>query len=176
MKRIIGIMTLLFVVSFASAGAGKHVGELKNLNIKVVYTNPMSYDAQGRAVYYIGGAMSYEVHLINMSPRTFQHLDITAVQEYHESGTCDRWWYPHPRTVSYSKGQQMPGDSKDVWRGVTLRGNETKVLQGGYTVPLRTCDGLDQTHVVIKHSNKGRTEAAEFFDDVIGVYCPPPPK
>lgn len=163
----------VFTLSFAS---GKHKGELKNLNIKVVYTNPYFHTPDGYAGYYISLPMTYEVHIENMSPRTYNHIDISARHEYYENKTCDRWWYPYPRTVTVSKGQPMPGNSTQSWDNLIIRGNETKILRGSYTAPMETCDGLDQTRIIIKHTNQGKVIAAEFLNKVLGVYCPPPPQ
>ena len=154
---------------------GKHTGELKNLSIKVVYTNPYFYTSEGLAGYYIGMPMTYEAHIANNSPRTYKHLDVIAMQEYYESGTCNRAWYPHPQYVTYSKGEPLPGDSKRVWRDVSLGPNQKIALLGRYDVPLATCDGLDQTHVIIQHTNKGKVEAAIiYYEPELGVFCPPP--
>jgi len=154
---------------------GEHKGELKDLNIKVVYTNPYFHTPEGLAGYYIGMPMTYEVRVANNSPRTYQHLDITAIQEYYESGTCDRSWYPYPRSVTYRKGEPLPGDSTQVWRDISLGANERITLLGRYNVPLATCDGLDQTHVIIQHTNRGRVEASiMYYEPECGVFCPPP--
>jgi len=154
---------------------GKHVGELKNLRIKVVYTNPYFYTREGLAGYYIGMPMTYGVQIENNSNRTYEHLDVTAIQEYYHSGTCNRTWYPYPLYVSYSKGQPLPGDSKQVWRDIRLGPNQKIFLQDRYDVPLAVCDGLDQTHVIIQHTNKGKVEAAIiYYEPECGVFCPPP--
>mgnify|MGYP001043449291 CR=1 FL=1 len=154
---------------------GEHTGELKNLSIKVVYTNTYFHTAEGLAGYYIGMPMTYEVHITNNSPRTFQHLDVTAIQEYYESGTCNRAWYPHPQYVTYTKGEPLPGDSKQVWGDVLLGPNQKIILSARYDVPLATCDGLDQTHVIIQHTNRGKVEAAIiYYEPECGVFCPPP--
>ncbi len=151
---------------------GKHKGELKNLDIKVVYTDPYFYTADGLAGYYIGLPMTYELRVKNTGKRTFRHMDITAIQEYHESGTC----YRYSKEITYSKGDPMPGDTTQSWSDLTLRGGEEIVLEGGYVPPYTTCDGLDQTHVIIKHTNNGQAEAAVmYFEPEAGVFCPPAP-
>ena len=176
MKKLILVVmavTFAFNLSFAS---GKHLGELKNLDIEVVYLSPLFYTADGYAGYYIGQPMSYELRIKNNSPRAYKHLDISATQEYHENKTCDRWWYPHPRTVTVNKGQPMPGNSTFSWDDLSITGNQQIVLTGTYTAPMETCDGLDQTRIRIKHRNQGKVTAAEFVNEILGVYCPPPPK
>lgn len=131
MKRLIILSGILIFLGgsacFAGEGHfGKHTGELKDLSIEVVYTNYFGKTPDGYVIYYIGGPMSYELHIRNNSPRTYQHLKLTAIQEYYESGTCDRWWYPYPRIVTYTKGEAMPGDSTDEWKDVVLRGETRK--------------------------------------------------
>lgn len=182
-KRLLLIAVLGLVVIIGSSllaanvHFGKHAGELKNLSIKVVYTDPYFYTPEGLAGYYIGMPMTYEVHITNNSRRTYKHLDVIAIQEYYESGTCNRAWYPYPQYVTYRKGEPMPGDSKQVWQNISLGPNQKIVLSGGYTPPLATCDGLDQTHVIIQHTNRGKVEAAiMYYEPECGVFCPPPPK
>jgi len=176
---LIAVLGLVVIISSSLLAAdvhfGKHKGELKNLSIKVVYTNPYFYTSEGLAGYYIGMPMTYEVHIRNKSRRTYQHLDVTAIQEYYHSGTCNRTWYPYPQQVTYRKGQPLPGNSKQVWRNNSLGPNQKIVLRGRYNVPLATCDGLDQTHVIIQHTNKGKVEAAiMYYEPECGVFCPPP--
>ena len=175
----LGLVVVIMIISNSLLRAdvhyGEHKGELKNLDIKVIYTYPYFYTAQGLAGYYIGRPMTYEVHIANNSQRTFNHLDVTAIQEYYELGTCNRTWYPYPESVTYSKGQQLPGNSKQVWRDVSLGPNQKVVLSGSYDVPLATCDGLDQTHVIIQHTNEGKVEASIiYYEPECGVFCPPP--
>jgi len=176
---LIAVLGLVAIMSSSLLAAdvhyGKHIGELKGLSIKVVYTNPYFYTPEGLAGYYIGMPMTYEVHIANNSHRTYNHLDIIAIQEYYQSGTCNRTWYPYPQHVTYSKGEPLPGDSKQVWWDISLAPNQKIALIGRYNVPLATCDGLDQTHVIIKHTNKGRVEAAiMYYEPECGVFCPPP--
>jgi len=69
----------------------------------------------------------------------------------------------------------LPGDSKQVWRDISLGPNQKIALIGRYNVPLATCDGLDQTHVIIQHTNKGKVEAAiMYYEPECGIFCPPP--
>jgi len=175
---LIAVLGLVVIISssllVADVHCGEHRGELKNLSIKVVYTNPYFYTSEGLAGYYIGMPMTYEVHIANNSRRTYKHLDVTAIQEYYESGTCNRAWYPYPQYVTYSKGEPCPGDSKQVWRDISLGPNQKIVLSDRYDVPLAVCDGLDQTHVIIQHTNKGIVEAAiMYYEPECGVFCPP---
>jgi len=163
-------------IAAAGDGYGNHVGELKQLDIKVVYTNFFYRDGQGYAVYYIGGPMSCEIHVRNTGNRTFNRLDITAQHQYYESGVCDRWWYQNPRTVAFQKGQPLPGDTRRTWTELSLGPGEELVLSMTYSVPLETCDGLDQTCVSIKHTNNGGEMSALFYyNSDCGVFCPPPP-
>ncbi len=174
----LGLVMIIVIISNSLLGEdvryGKHQGELKNLSIKVVYTNPYFYTPEGLAGYYIGMPMTYEVHITNNSRRTYKHLDVTAIQEYYESGTCNRTWYPHPQYVTYVKGEPLPGFSEQVWRNISLGANQKIVLSARYNVPLAVCDGLDQTHVIIQHTNRGRVEAAiMYYEPECGVFCPP---
>ncbi|MBU2560473.1 hypothetical protein KKA03_06215 [archaeon] len=166
------VVSLLLILGSPVFAQGNHTGELRNLEIEVVYTNPYFYTDDGYAGYYIGLPMTYELRIKNTGKRTFMHLDITAIQEYHESGTC----YRYGEGIAYSKGDPMPGETTEKWSDVTLRKGEEIVLRGGYVPPYATCDGLDQTHVIIKHSNNGNEEAAVmYFNPEAGIYCPPPP-
>lgn len=167
------VIIVVYIISSSTAFAyGEHKGELKNLDVEVVYTNPYFYTADGLAGYYIGMPMTYELHIKNTGKRTFKHLDITAIQEYHESGTC----YRYTGEITYVKGDAMPGYTTQSWSDLTLEKGEGIVLKGGYVPPITTCDGLDQTHVTIKHTNNGNDEAAViYFDPEAGIYCPPPP-
>jgi len=160
-----------------SEGYGKHLGELKQLRVSVVYTNFFYRDAKGYPVYYIGAPMSCQIQIKNMGSRTFNSLTITAQHQYYESGTCDRWWYPYPRVVAYSKGETLPGDSARTWTGISLIQNAEVILSMTYVPPLATCDGLDQTCVSIKHTNEGgQTASLFYYNPECGVFCPPPPK
>lgn len=166
------VVSLLLILGSPVFAQGKHIGELKHLEIEVVYTDPYFYTDDGYAGYYIGLPMTYELRIKNTGKRTFKHLDITAIHEYHESGTC----YRYSEGITYSKGDPLPGDTTQKWSDVTLRGGDEIILEGRYVPPMATCDGLDQTHVIIKHSNNGKEEAAViYFEPEAGVYCPPPP-
>jgi len=173
------VCALLLAGSAAMAqdGYGKHLGELKQIQVWVVYTNFFYRDAQGYPVYYIGAPMSCEIHLKNTGNRTFNRLDVSCQHQYYESGVCDRWWWPYPRTVSYSKGEPLPGDSCKTWAELSLGPGEEISLPMTYTPPYETCDGLDQTCVILKHTNKGgETSAVFYYNPECGVFCPPPPK
>ncbi len=157
-------------------GIGKHQGELKWLDVKIIYLDPQFYTEKGLAGYYIGQPMAFEVHIKNLGPRTFKHLDITAIQEYYESGVCDRWWYPYPQSVTYNKGQALPGDSTQLWQDIEIGPHSEKVLQATFVSPMESCAGLDQTHLIIAHTNQGRElAAAMYYNPEAAVYCPPRP-
>lgn len=157
-------------------GIGGHAGELKFLDITVVFKKPYFLTAQGYAGYYIGLPMEYEIRVKNNGNRTFKHLDFAVVHEYYESGTCDRWWYPYPQEVTFSKGEPMPGDSMIWWRDAEIGAGEELVLNGTYTAPIETCAGLDQIHLAIQHTNNGALHAATmYYNPEAAVYCPPPP-
>lgn len=173
----IALLALVFSICIISSSPvfayGKHTGELKNLEVEVVYTNPYFHTADGLAGYYIGLPMTYELHITNTGKRTFRHLDVTAIQEYHESGTC----YRYSEEIRYSKGDPMPGYTTELWEDVALERGEKAIFKGGYVPPYTTCDGLDQTHVTIKHTNNGKAEAATiYFEQEAGVFCPPSPE
>jgi len=157
-------------------GIGEHAGELKNLEVRIIFKQPYFYTETGLAGYYIGLPMNYEIRIKNTGNRTFKHLDIAAIQEYHESLTCDRWWYPYPQEVTVAKGEAMPGDSMQYWRDVEIGPGGEKVLEGRYTAPMETCSGLDQVHLIIQHTNNGALHAATmYYNPEAAVYCPPPP-
>lgn len=179
-KSLALIIILAFIlgpVCFAEEEpGGKHTGELKGLEIKLIYTG-YRYIVDGIPVYYITDTMRFEVQLINISERKFQHLDITVIQEYHESGICDRWWYPYPRYVEYTKGERLPGNSTSAWSDITLRSNQSITLKGLYYIPLPCCKGIDQTHVIIEHMNEGTTVAAIMYENPEhALFCPPEPE
>jgi hypothetical protein len=70
----------------------------------------------------------------------------------------------------------MPGASTEVWEDIDLGPKSEVVLEDTYTPPLATCDGLDQTHLVVQHGNNGRPLAAAIYcNPEAGVFCPPPP-
>ena len=157
-------------------GIGEHAGELKCLDIQIIFKDPYFYTAEGLAGYYIGLPVNYEIKITNMCNRTYKHLDIVAIHEYYDSGTCNRWWYPYPQEVEYNKGEPMPGDSMQYWRDVEIGKEEEIVLQGQYIPPYEVCDGLDQIHLIIQHTNNGATHAATmYYNPEAAVYCPPPP-
>lgn len=181
MRRFLALIIILpFILSpICFAGeepGGKHTGELKDLEIKIVYKGYRGME-HGIPVYYITDTMRFEVQLINKSARTFEHLDIIVIQEYHESGICDRWWYPYPRYVTYTKGQPLPGNSTSAWSDITLRGNQSITLNGLYYIPLPCCKGIDQTHVIIKHKNQGNVVGAIMYENPEhALFCPPEPE
>lgn len=173
LQLVSALMLALLISSGQVFAYGKHTGELKNLEVEVVYTNPYFYTDDGLAVYYIGLPMTYELHITNTGKRTFRHLDITAIQEYHESGTC----YRYSEEITYSKGDPMPGYTTQSWGDVAIERGRMAIFEGGYVPPYTTCEGLDQTHVTIKHTNNGKAEAATiYFEPEAGVFCPPPPR
>lgn len=143
-------------------------------DVKINYTNYYYLDEDGLPVYYIGGPMSCEVEVTNKSEKDFEDLIITMVHEYYESGICDRWWCP-PYPVEFKKGEQMPGDSGMVWPGVDIKKGETVILPFEYICPYETCDGLDQTHVIIE--DKKDNYILELYNESeAGIFCPPIPE
>lgn len=158
-------------------GIGEHAGELKFLDIDIIFKDPYFYTEEGYAGYYIGLPMNYEIKIKNTGNRAYKHLDVVSIQEYYETGTCDRWWYPYPREAEYAKGSPLPGDSMQYWRNVEIGKNETITLKGEYTAPYSTCAGLDQIHLIIQHTNNGALHAATmYYNPEAAVYCPPPPE
>jgi hypothetical protein len=155
---------------------GRHVGELKALEVEIAYLNPRYLTPEGYPAYFIADQMNFEVRVKNTSHRIFRHLDITGIQEYHESGICDRWWYPYPEQVAYTQGEALPGDSTTHWENVEIRPNSEIVLTGSYTSTPAICTGLDQTHVIIQHTNscRGRDEAI-YNNPQAALFCPPAP-
>jgi len=64
---------------------GEHNGELKYLKISIEYLDYFYKDEGGYPVYYIGLPMRYKIILKNTGCRTFEHLEVIAIQEYYES-------------------------------------------------------------------------------------------
>jgi len=156
---------------------GDHTGELEYLDITIEYLDYFGIRDDGYVIFYIGQPMRYRITIKNTSGRTFGHLELVALQEYYEDEVCDRWWYPYPQEVIIQKGDPMPGDSIQIWEDIYLGPYSEIVLEDTYTPPIQTCDGLDRTHLLIKHFNNGGLHAALLYDDPeLGVYCPPPPK
>jgi hypothetical protein len=155
---------------------GEHTGELNKLDFSIEYLDHFGTIAGGYVIYYIGVPMRYRITIKNTSDRNFGHLEVIAIQEYHETKTCNRWWYPYPQSVSVEKGDPMPGDAIQVWEDVYLGPNSEVVLEDTYTAPIQTCSGLDQTHLILKHYNQGELHAAVMYDNPeLGVFDPPPP-
>ncbi len=148
------------------------------LDVSIQYLNPAAYNEENIPVYLINCPLNYEFSINNNIPakhniRPFQNLEITVIKEYGESGTCNRYWYPYPLVVDFTKGQTLPGNSVQVWENINLVPGETKVLTDSYAIPLETCSGLGQTHIIIKQRGEGnssverviydKSEAGEFY-------------
>jgi len=95
---------------------------------------------------------------------------VTAIHEYYESGFCNRWWWPYPKDVYFTKGDPLPEDSAKVWSDVKLGGNSELVLTFYYSSPLATCSGLAQTHVILKYE-KAHRGAVIYSEPECGVFC-----
>jgi len=144
---------VLFILITPSAMAGKHNGEVKYLSYEVVYTNP-AYVDNGVPVYYIGDTMTFEVHLTNTGPRSFQNIEVIAIQEY-------------------SNGDVLPGSSTTSWIVEEIRGQGTVALDGSYLIPWSAQPGFDRTHLIIRHKDKGKIEGEIIIDDPLaGSWCP----
>lgn len=147
-----------------------------SLTVTINYLNFYGYLEGIYPIYYIGLPMKYEIQIKNNGIKKLNNMEVYAVQEYYENKTCDRWWYPYPETVTVYKGEPMPGDSLQKWTGVSVGAGETLVLVDDFTSPIQTCDGLDQTHIVIKKIENGQVTGAVIYDNPeTGVYCPPAP-
>jgi hypothetical protein len=156
---------------------GEHIGELKCLEISITYLDYFFVDENGYPVYFIEYPMRYQIRIKNNSNRSFEHLEVIAIQEYYENMVCQRWWYPYPLEVVVHKGDPMPGESIQVWQDVYLGPYSEVVLEDTYTAPIQTCAGLDQTHIIIKHYNNNVVTAALIYDNPeLGIYCPPAPE
>jgi len=172
-KALLGVLFLLvttgIVASPVMASAGKHFGELNYLRVKVNYLEPYFWTTDDPPLpgYYIGLPMNYEVELQNVGERPFVRLTVIAIHEYGVSGICEnRWWWPYPRYVVYSKGEPLPGDSIQVWEDVYLAPGATLLLTDEYTAPLATIFGiLKQTHVIVSHMNEGVPSAAVIYNE-----------
>jgi hypothetical protein len=146
-------------------GYGNHAGELKDLQIEIVYLNPKGYSPLGHSVYYINELMEYEVRVTNVSNRTFSCLMFSAQHQYYET------------VGSVTKGQPMDGASTCNWDGVELNPHTMVVLKGSYFPPLSTQPGIDQTGLLIKHCNDPGHEsehaALMYYNPEQGVFDPP---
>jgi hypothetical protein len=154
-------------------GSGKL---LSTLTVNVTYFDPYFFTEDGYPGYYIGLPLTCKLTVINNSSFDFKDIIITATHEYYESGTCNRWWYPYPRDVSYEKGDPMPGDSGIEWT-TCIASHSQKSFTWTYTAPMETCAGLDQTHVTIKRQCDcdGGSEKVILNSPEAGIFCPPPP-
>lgn len=197
---VLAVLLLLLALP-AAGGAGKHIGEARPLEIEVVYLDAPgiltidergatyyfprwnytylaggSYDPQSFGVYpvyFIGQPIKFEVHIKNLSNRTYRNLKVVATQEYHLAEGAE-------------DGQLMPGDSVEEWL-VEKIGPEEKIVLRGVAVPgWGTLPGLNQTHVQIFHwlnqarapleaVVRGGSAPGRLFKDEpeAGLYCPP---
>jgi len=155
---------------------GEHCEELKCLDVNIVMEDPYFYTSDNYPGYYIGDPVNFEVEITNTGCKEFKHLDVVTVQEYHDSGICDRWWDPNPEFVTITAGEALPGDPTTIWKDVTLKPNQEVVLNGTYTPPISTCSGLDQVSLAITYdSNCMHGKHTLYYNPQAAIYCPPPP-
>ena len=164
---IIIALSLAFSLAPAVSAAGKHIGDAAPIQVKIVYQNApgiLTIDERGATyyfpawnwtvseggvydesyygtypVYFIGQAMTFEVHIKNTSSRTYRNLKVVATQEYHLA-------------TGASYGELMPGDSVQEWFVEKLGPNEELVLTGVHYAPYNTLPGLDPvsyTHLTL---------------------------
>lgn len=195
------LLALILSPTVAAGTQGKHIGDAAPLEYEIVYKGfpgILTIDESGAtyyfpdwdrtiytggsydpeyfgtyATYFVGGTMSFEVHIRNTSSRTYRNLKVVATQEYHFTNGAEY-------------GTPLPGGSTQEWFIGEIRGGEEIVLSGAVTVSSDTLPGLDQTHVQVLHwvngnqvpldaqLNGARTQGRIFVDDPeAGVYCPP---
>lgn len=142
----------------------------RSFNISVEYLNPVAYNEENIPVFLINSPFNYQFSINNISAehnnvsaRPFRNLEITIIQEYGAAGTCNRYWYPYPLVVDFTKGESLPGNSVQVWENIDLISGDT--LLGSYTIPLEACSGLGQTHVIIKQRGGGRSSVERVIYD-----------
>ncbi len=156
--------------------SGEHAEELKCLDVNIVMENPYFYTSDNYPGYYIGDPINFEVQITNNGKKDFKNLEVITVQEYHDSGICDRWWDPNPEFVTITAGEALPGDPTTIWKDVTLKPGQELVLDGTYTPPISTCSGLDQVSIAIKHvSECSHRMTTIYYNPDATIYCPPPP-
>jgi hypothetical protein len=148
-------------------GTGKTLSALK---VNVTYFDPYFFTEDGYPGYYIGTPLTCKLTIKNTSNISFKGVVVEGVHEYYESGVCERWWYPYPREVIFSKGEDLPGDSGKTWTVDICPYGEIS-LTWTYTSPIQTCSGLDQTHVLIT----SKTEQVILDSPEAGIFCPPAP-
>lgn len=157
-------------------GVGKHQGELKWLEVQIIYKHPEFLTSENYAGYYLGSEISYEIRLRNLGPKTYKHLTLAAIQEYHETGSWLATWLPNTPTLYATKDVALPGESTQQWDDIELKPRSEMVLKDTYTVPMTTCPGLTQTHLIIQHTNNAnKTSAVIYYNPEAAIYCPPAP-
>jgi len=157
-------------------GCGEHAEELKSLDVSIVMEDPYFYTSDNYPGYYIGDPVNFEVQITNKGCREFKRLEVVTVQEYHDSGICDRWWDPNPEFVTLTAGEALPGTSTTTWTDVCIKPGQEIVLDGAYTPPISTCSGLDQVSIAIKYvSDCSHRTTTIYYNPDGAIYCPPPP-
>ncbi len=154
------------------------------LHITVDYLNPHGFNDQGYAIYYIGENMGYRVNITALSNHALflnKKYVVYAIHEYLSDETCNRWWYPspprpanEPQQISVKKGDPLPGESTQNWKDISFGVGAPVSLTGSYLSTLATCDGNDQTHVLIVSENaNGQIEMTIFDNPEAGIFDPP---
>jgi len=114
-------------------------------------------------MYYIGTTMRYRITLTNNGKRSYRNLRVVAIQEYLSP---DHLW-----------GERMGHDAARDWFIQELRGGESVVLEGAFSIPADAQPGLDQTHLQVQHWDQGRGlpgPGSVIIDDVrAAIWCPP---
>ena len=167
---------------------GEHVGEVNSLKYHIEYLNPLGVttaDATGITydsifgtnhettllpdtywgdypLYFSGGTLHYRIHLSNSSGRSFHHIKVFAWQEF--------------LNIDGHAGEPMH-ETPESWYIETLRGNETIVLEGTFTIPFSGSSGIDQTHLQILHWAPGGVDPVGsgrviVDDPQAGLWCP----
>lgn len=191
-RYILGIAIFMCMLPWhISAALGNHTGEKNDLLYRVEYLNPLgittvhengiTYDPFGFSpftentilperyfgsypLYFAGETVSYRIHVASTGKRTFRNLRVTAAQEYlHTDG-----------------GQGVAFSAPLSWNVPELSADSEIILAGNAPIPANGRSGIDQTHLIIEHSDtskygdhddngKGRVIVD---DPQAGLWCP----
>lgn len=156
----------LFLVSLFGVPSGhtqgRHVGEAKDLNVKVDYFDYAYTLPNGEPVYYIGSTIRYRVTITNLSRRTYKNFQSKSTLRWVGNFSCQRWWYDNG-TASYVDGQPLPGNSNSGLRSADMGKMGQSSYEALYPIPLSTCPGRGEVVIEGRHRNSsGRDEVSAF--------------
>ena len=199
MRKILIFCSAIFIIIIFQAGfasaelvkAGKHTGEVENLQYSIEYLEskgvttvddygitfkPFFFDWSflpqilpskyfgDWPLYFTGETMNFNVHLKNIGKRTFRNLKIIAIQEF--------------LNPDGGKGENIGSNNSTDWFLLHLGPGEEIALDGVFEIPLVGESGLDQTHLQILHypddalANDKDTGRIIVDDFQAGIWCP----